>query len=200
MTLGEGIQVAAYSGRNTENKQQQKLGRVHFCPPEALYSLNTQTVHDYSSQNLTPNRIVLAAAGIEHNRLVDLTEKYFADLPTLANNSDTAATHHPCVDSVYTGGEYRLALPATLPHDNLTRIALAFEVPKGWSSPNLVPACVLHTLLGGGNSFSAGGPGKGMYSHLYREILNRFYWAESAEAFTSFHAKSLTQIIITIRT
>lgn len=29
-------------------------------------------------------------------------------------------------------------------------------------------------LLGGGDSFSAGGPGKGMYSRLYREVLNRF--------------------------
>lgn len=26
---------------------------------------------------------------------------------------------------------------------------------------------VLNTLLGGGGSFSAGGPGKGMYSRLY---------------------------------
>ena len=82
VALGEGIQVAAYSGTNTENKQQQQLGRVHFCPPEALHSLNTQTVHEFRSQHLTPNRMVLAATGIERNRLVDLSEKYFADLPT----------------------------------------------------------------------------------------------------------------------
>lgn len=43
----------------------------------------------------------------------------------------------------------------------------------GWQHSDLVPMCVLQILLGGGNSFSAGGPGKGMYSRLYREILNK---------------------------
>jgi processing peptidase subunit alpha len=43
----------------------------------------------------------------------------------------------------------------------------------------------LQQLLGGGSSFSAGGPGKGMYTRLYREVLNRYYWVESAEAFIS---------------
>jgi mitochondrial-processing peptidase subunit alpha len=32
---------------------------------------------------------------------------------------------------------------------------------------------VLQTLLGGGGSFSAGGPGKGMYARYYTEVLNR---------------------------
>jgi hypothetical protein len=38
-------------------------------------------------------------------------------------------------------------------------------------SADRVPICVLQSLLGGGNSFSAGGPGKGMYSRLYREVI-----------------------------
>lgn len=50
-----------------------------------------------------------------------------------------------------------------------------------------MPVCVLQTLLGGGDSFSAGGPGKGMYSRLYTSVLNRYYWVESATAFTSIH-------------
>ena len=37
-------------------------------------------------------------------------------------------------------------------------------------------------LLGGGGSFSAGGPGKGMYSRFYENVLNRHYWMESATA------------------
>jgi len=73
--------------------------------------------------------------------------------------------------------------------DGLTRVALALEV-GGWHSDDLVATCVLQTLLGGGNSFSAGGPGKGMYSRLYRQVLNRYSWAESAEAFTAFHGES----------
>ena len=36
-----------------------------------------------------------------------------------------------------------------------------------------VAFCVLNMMMGGGGSFSAGGPGKGMYSRLYLNVLNR---------------------------
>jgi len=39
---------------------------------------------------------------------------------------------------------------------------------------DFVPFCVLQTLMGGGGSFSAGGPGKGMFSQLYTDVLNKF--------------------------
>lgn len=42
--------------------------------------------------------------------------------------------------------------------------------------------CTLQTLLGGGGSFSAGGPGKGMYSRLYADVLGGYSWTESVEA------------------
>jgi processing peptidase subunit alpha len=29
-----------------------------------------------------------------------------------------------------------------------------------------------------------------MYSRLYRQVLNRYYWAESCESFTSFHTET----------
>ena len=51
----------------------------------------------------------------------------------------------------------------------------------------LVPTSVLQQLLGGGSSFSAGGPGKGMYTRLYRDVLNQHHWVESAESFVSIH-------------
>ena len=37
-----------------------------------------------------------------------------------------------------------------------------------------VAFCVLNMMMGGGGSFSAGGPGKGMYSRLYLNVLNRY--------------------------
>lgn len=39
--------------------------------------------------------------------------------------------------------------------------------------PDFVAFCVLNMMLGGGGSFSAGGPGKGMYTRLYLNVLNR---------------------------
>lgn len=40
--------------------------------------------------------------------------------------------------------------------------------------PDFIPVCVLNMMMGGGGSFSAGGPGKGMYTRLYTNVLNRY--------------------------
>ena len=45
-----------------------------------------------------------------------------------------------------------------------------------WTSPDLMALCVLNMIMGGGGSFSAGGPGKGMYTRLYREVLGSHHW------------------------
>ncbi len=47
---------------------------------------------------------------------------------------------------------------------------------------DFIAFCVLNTLMGGGGSFSAGGPGKGMYTRLYTNVLNRHHWMYSAAA------------------
>lgn len=44
---------------------------------------------------------------------------------------------------------------------------------------------VLEIFLGGGSSFSAGGPGKGMYSLLYSQLLNRYHWMEGCRSLRS---------------
>jgi len=134
--------------------------------------------------------------------------------PTASSSSSSSSSSSFMIPSTYTGGSTHLLLHPThfstshvYPHphhhdssitpppaassslmqDTFTRVALSFPTGGWYHTTDLVPACVLQTLLGGGNSFSAGGPGKGMYSRLYREILNRYYWAESAEAFTFFY-------------
>ncbi|XP_022997867.1 mitochondrial-processing peptidase subunit alpha-like [Cucurbita maxima] len=40
-------------------------------------------------------------------------------------------------------------------------------------------------LMGGGGSFSAGGPGKGMHSRLYLRVLNEYQQIQSFSAFNS---------------
>ncbi|XP_035685372.1 LOW QUALITY PROTEIN: mitochondrial-processing peptidase subunit alpha-like [Branchiostoma floridae] len=42
---------------------------------------------------------------------------------------------------------------------------------------------VLNMMMGGGGSFSAGGPGKGMYTRLYLNVLNRYHWMYNATAY-----------------
>jgi mitochondrial-processing peptidase subunit alpha len=94
--------------------------------------------------------------------------------------------------SRYTGGF--LSLPTLPPPINpslppLTHIHLAFEALP-ISSDDIYALATLQTLLGGGGSFSAGGPGKGMYSRLYTNVLNQHAWVESCVAFNHSYTDS----------
>ncbi|KAI0013966.1 peptidase M16 inactive domain-containing protein [Xylariaceae sp. FL0662B] len=92
----------------------------------------------------------------------------------------------------YTGGF--VALPPQPPSLNpsqpvFTHIHLAFEgLPI--ASDDIYALATLNTLLGGGGSFSAGGPGKGMYSRLYTNVLNQHAWVESCIAFNHSYTDS----------
>uniref|UniRef100_A0A7S2PHG5 Peptidase M16 C-terminal domain-containing protein n=1 Tax=Leptocylindrus danicus TaxID=163516 RepID=A0A7S2PHG5_9STRA len=180
----EGLHACAY--------KDQPLGRPHLCPVENVGNITADTLQQFRAAHFTADRMVVAGAGIEHEKLLELADKYFGHLTVPpATNADATGNVIPGSEaSLYTGGECHQPTGATI--DGLTRIAVAFELSGGWNEleGDLVPACVLQVLLGGGSSFSAGGPGKGMYSRLYREVLNRYYWVEAAEAFTSFHSES----------
>ena len=100
--------------------------------------------------------------------------------------------HNLVAPSHYTGGFLSLPdlpIPAnpSLPH--LSHIHLAFEALP-ISSPDIYALATLQTLLGGGGSFSAGGPGKGMYSRLYTNVLNQHGWVESCIAFNHSYTDS----------
>lgn len=49
---------------------------------------------------------------------------------------------------------------------------------------------VLNSLMGGGGSFSAGGPGKGMYTQLYLRLLNKHHWVYHAQALNHAYSDS----------
>ncbi|KAK8231973.1 Metalloenzyme, LuxS/M16 peptidase-like protein [Phyllosticta capitalensis] len=92
----------------------------------------------------------------------------------------------------YTGGFVSLPLLEPPPNPalpRLTHLYIAFETP-GISSPDVYALATLQTLLGGGGSFSAGGPGKGMYSRLYTNVLNQYGWVESCVAFNHAYSDS----------
>jgi len=149
------------------------LGKPSACPPGSLEAISPSDLRQFISQEYVPNRMVLAAAGYDHASLVGLAESFFGHLP--------AGEPTPVVPSEYVGGDYRESAAEALTH-----FALSFK-GVGWNSESLVPLCVLNTMMGGGSSFSAGGPGKGMYTRLYQNILNRFPYVESAVVFNAFY-------------
>lgn len=73
---------------------------------------------------------------------------------------------------------------------------IAYEAP-GNNDPDIYALSVLASLLGGGGSFSAGGPGKGsnvvtvgMYTRLYTGVLNRCGWVENCNVVHHSYADS----------
>ncbi|KAI9816818.1 MAG: Mitochondrial-processing peptidase subunit alpha [Pycnora praestabilis] len=259
LILPELVHTAAYKD-NT-------LGNPLLCPKERLSEINRSVVEKYRDTFFTPERIVVAFAGVNHDDAVTLTENYFGDLrrhegarlsgidsnttfpesdsnsaqsytpsssiPTLYptppsspssssspssrflskipffKNISTSASNHASVSpftpsapqtspldltatSHYTGGFLSLPLLPPPPNPALPRLShihLAFEALP-ISSNDIYALATLQTLLGGGGSFSAGGPGKGMYSRLYTNVLNQHGWVESCVAFMHSYTDS----------
>ncbi|KAH9892920.1 peptidase M16 inactive domain-containing protein [Xylariomycetidae sp. FL2044] len=92
----------------------------------------------------------------------------------------------------YTGGFISLPRQPISPNPakpNFTHVHLAFEgLPI--ASDDIYALATLNQLLGGGSSFSAGGPGKGMYSRLYTNVMNNYRWVESCQAFNHSYTDS----------
>merc|ERR1719445_881527 len=163
MQIMEAIHEAGYGSS--------PLGRTLYCQPDMLEAFDTDFLQQYMKNTFTGPRMVVAGMGIGHNELVALSQDAFKDV-----SSQVA----PTPVNVYTGGEARIRAES----GGLAHIALGFE-SVDWHSDDLIPLCVLQQMMGGGGSFSAGGPGKGMYSRLYENILNSYGWVESANSFTS---------------
>ncbi|OMO91551.1 hypothetical protein COLO4_18276 [Corchorus olitorius] len=163
----EGIHSAGYSGA---------LANPLLAPESAVNTLNSAILEDFIAENFTASRMVLAASGVEHEELLSVAEPLLSDLPNIPRPKEP--------QSVYTGGEYRCQAGS----GDETHFALAFELPGGWhNEKEAMTLTVLQILMGGGGSFSAGGPGKGMYSRLYVRVLNEYPLVQSFSAFSSIY-------------
>jgi len=149
------------------------LGKPLMAKPSGLGAVSNEVLSSFAAAQFVPNKMVLAAAGYDHDELVALASTHFGGLAP----GDAAIAG----GDKYIGGETRVSAES-----DLTHFALGFE-GAGWKSDSLVPLCVLNTMMGGGASFSAGGPGKGMYTRLYQNILNKYPFVQAANVFNSFY-------------
>ncbi|XP_057967702.1 mitochondrial-processing peptidase subunit alpha-like [Malania oleifera] len=164
--LMEAIHSAGYSGA---------LAIPLLAPESALSRLNGTILEEFVAENYTAPRMVLSASGVEHEELLSIAKPLLSDLPKVPSQEEPK--------SVYIGGDYRCQADT-----GKTYFALAFGVPSGWCNiKEAVTLTVLQMLMGGGGSFSAGGPGKGMYSRLYLRVLNEHQEFNSFSAFNSIY-------------
>ncbi|VDM48713.1 unnamed protein product [Toxocara canis] len=189
--LTDWIHEAAFNG-NT-------LGFSKYCPSQNVDKIQREHLFTYMKQYHSPDRMVVAGVGVDHEVLVDAARELFDSSKTVwAKDSSLLLHNEPPVDrsaAQYTGGDKRVVKDLSnmalgpSPFPNLAHFVLGFE-SCGYKDDDFVAFCVLQSLMGGGGSFSAGGPGKGMYTRLYVDVLNRCHWMYNATAFNHAYADS----------
>ncbi|KAJ5771233.1 uncharacterized protein N7511_003284 [Penicillium nucicola] len=164
--------------------------------PAAAHEGQVPTVPQF-----TPSSTISSPAASENTQSSFLSKLPFLKHLSSSNHSTVEPLHSSLVEpsalnlrqpAHYTGGF--IALPPIPPPASpmlprLSYLHLAFEALP-ISSPDIYALATLQTLLGGGGSFSAGGPGKGMYSRLYTNVLNQHGWVESCIAFNHSYTDS----------
>ncbi|KAL6221052.1 hypothetical protein ACLB2K_008804 [Fragaria x ananassa] len=154
------------------------LANPLLAQESSISSLNNETLEEFVTENYTAPRMVLAAYGVEHEELLKIAEPLLSDLPSVPLAEEPT--------SVYTGGDYRCQ-----DESGDTHFALAFELPGGWlRMKDAMILNVLQMLMGGGESFSSGGPGKGMHSRLYIHVLAQNPEVKSMSAINSIYNNS----------
>lgn len=172
------------------------LGLPKLCPPQNADQIDRTLLLNYLKHHHSPDRMVLAGVGVPHDDLVRLAEKYFVEGSTTWDMEKIAAKDPAGVDgsiAQYTGGskleECAIPVYAAVGLPELAHVVIGL---KGCShqDKDFIAACVLNIMMGGGGSFSAGGPGKGMYTRLYTNVLNRYHWMYSATAYNHAYGDS----------
>lgn len=173
------------------------LGLPKLCPRDTLEQIDRDILFTYLQNHYTPKRMVVAGVGVEHSHLVDAVSKYFLDgQPIWDTDKDLVIKGHLGVDNSvaqYTGGviqeECEIPQFASAGLPVLSHVMIGLE-GCSHQDPDFIAICVLNMMMGGGGSFSAGGPGKGMYTRLYTNVLNRYHWMYSATAYNHAYADS----------
>uniref|UniRef100_A0A0E0JU27 Uncharacterized protein n=1 Tax=Oryza punctata TaxID=4537 RepID=A0A0E0JU27_ORYPU len=167
--LQESLNLVGYTGA---------LANQLVAPEESLTRINGSIIQKFYHENFTADRLVVAASGVDHQYLLDVAE------PLLSDWHKGSPVERP--ESKYIGGDFRHRADSEMTH-----VALAFEVPGGWlEERDATIMTVVQTLMGGGGSFSSGGPGKGMHSRLYLRVLTKYHTVESFSAFSNVYDRS----------
>jgi len=179
--LVEKIHAAAFK-HNT-------LGLPKICPEENVGKISRQTLYTYLKAFHRPERMVVAGVGINHDLLVEATQKHFVDNKAVwETEPGVSVVQTDRSIAQYTGGLVTLEKDLSnvslgpTPMPELGHLVVGLE-SVGHQHPDFIPFCVLNMMMGGGGSFSAGGPGKGMYTRLYTRVLNKYHWMYSATAY-----------------
>jgi predicted Zn-dependent peptidase len=139
----------------------QPMGRPVLGREAGIRAMPRDALMSYMRRHYTASNMTVAAAGnLEHDRVVELVEKHFADLPREAAPV--------AVEGAYSGGEFRESR-------DLDQVHIVLGFPSvAYADPDFYPTMLLSTLLGGG-----------MSSRLFQEVRERRGLVYSVYSFTA---------------
>ena len=147
------FQTAAYPG--------QPMGYPVLGTDDVIKNLSRATLTGYMRRHYPASNVVVAAAGnLQHDEILALARRHFADLP-----ETTAPSLLP---GLYRGGEFRESRELDQVH-----IVLGFP-SVSYGDPDYYPTLLLSTLLGGG-----------MSSRLFQEVREKRGLVYSIYSFTT---------------
>lgn len=127
-----------------------------------------EELFNYLKKYIRADRCAIVGVNVDNEKFLNLVEKYF----TFKNVKEEISK----VESKWIGGESRYEYtdtPFEVMKQNipeLTSVSISFK-GSAVNDKDIYTAHVLETLLGGGDSFSAGGPGKGLMSVIHKRYL-----------------------------
>lgn len=124
------------------------LGRTILGPVSNIKKINQADLKSYINTHYTANRFVIAGAGaVDHNQLVELSQKHFGKLPTKSQTSNDYLE-----PTIFTGSDKQIRFDSM----GEAHIVLAFQ-GASWTSEYAYPLLLLQTLLGSWDRSSPAG-------------------------------------------
>ncbi|GBE59270.1 mitochondrial processing peptidase alpha [Babesia ovata] len=153
------------------------LGLPNYCPEASMANYKPEVMRNYMLRHFSPDNCVVVGINTDMTELSKWVMRAYNEYNAIE------PVKREVEKPVYTGG-------VRYHEDNtpLLHLAVGFEIPGGWNKPELVVFTVLQALLGGGGAFSTGGPGKGMHSRLFLNVLNKNEFVETCMAFSTVYS------------
>lgn len=135
--------------------QGQPLGRTILGSRENIRDISRTELVNYISNNYIGDRMVLVSAGgVPHQRMVEMAEQYFNNLPS--STPDSSAFRQAKQQADFIGSEVRLR-DDTMPTAN---IAIAVE-GVSWNDPDYFTALVTQAIVGNYDKAMGNAPHQG---------------------------------------
>ncbi|PFH52260.1 hypothetical protein AMATHDRAFT_2266 [Amanita thiersii Skay4041] len=165
------------AGAGVHHKDLVELTDKYFSSLKSSYPSQAHFSRTNSPQPQVPSHLFSSTSSPANKTLTRAASYLFP------NSSQTPPVSTST--STYTGGHRYIHDPS----QDFNHLYIAFE-GVGIHDDDIYALATMQVLLGGGGSFSAGGPGKGMYSRLYTHILNHYPQIDHCASFHHIYTDS----------